>query len=171
MAFPFLSAYASSKHGLEGMSESLRRELMLYGIDVILIEPGYVNTPILDKAEAEDYALYRHTDYAASLEGFRKAFIADGRKGCEAVHTALTLQKPEVSHTVLQQKFKNWTIPAPSERLLDGLIGKQLGLLPSRQGGRDLDVGMGCFPGSHLSPVVRRTLRPRSTCDSFILPH
>ena len=36
---PFLGAYAASKHGLEGMSESLRRELMLYGIDVILIEP------------------------------------------------------------------------------------------------------------------------------------
>jgi NAD(P)-dependent dehydrogenase (short-subunit alcohol dehydrogenase family) len=30
---PFLGAYAASKHGLEGFSESLRRELMLYGID------------------------------------------------------------------------------------------------------------------------------------------
>jgi NAD(P)-dependent dehydrogenase (short-subunit alcohol dehydrogenase family) len=58
---PFLGAYAASKHGLEGMSESLRRELMLYGIDVIIIGPGYVNTPILNKAEAEDLEIYRHT--------------------------------------------------------------------------------------------------------------
>ncbi|MGB8983521.1 MAG: SDR family NAD(P)-dependent oxidoreductase, partial [Anaerolineales bacterium] len=31
--FPFVGAYVASKHGLEGFSESLRRELMLYGID------------------------------------------------------------------------------------------------------------------------------------------
>ena len=55
MAAPYLGMYAATKHGLEGLSESLRRELMLYGIDVIVVEPGYTNTPILDKAESEDY--------------------------------------------------------------------------------------------------------------------
>ena len=140
MAAPFLGAYAASKHGLQGMSEALRRELMLYGIDVVLIEPGYVNTPILDKAEAEDFGIYRHTDYAASLERFVKYFIGEGRKGLppqaigEAVHTALTVRKPAVSYTVVQQKFKNWTIPSHlPKRLLDRLIGKQLGLLPSQK--------------------------------------
>ena len=138
MAAPFLGAYAASKHGLEGMSESLRRELMLYGIDVILIEPGYVNTPILDKAEAEDLGIYRHTDYAASLDRFTKSFIAEGRKGLppraigEAVHTALTVRRPKVLYTIAQQKFKNWTIPMLlPKRIVDRLIGKQLGLLPS----------------------------------------
>jgi NAD(P)-dependent dehydrogenase (short-subunit alcohol dehydrogenase family) len=48
---PFLGAYVASKHGLEGWSESLRRELMLYRIDVIIIGPGSVATPIWDKAE------------------------------------------------------------------------------------------------------------------------
>ncbi len=36
-AAPFIGGYAASKHGMEGMSASLRRELMLYGIDVIII--------------------------------------------------------------------------------------------------------------------------------------
>ena len=36
-AAPFIGGYAASKHGLEGMSHSLRRELMLYGIDVIIV--------------------------------------------------------------------------------------------------------------------------------------
>lgn len=137
---PFLGAYAASKHGLEGMSESLRRELLLYGIDVIIIEPGYVNTPILDKAEAEDFELYQHTDYAVSLDKFRKSFIAAGRKGLppqaigEAVYTALTVQKPEVCYTVVKQKFANWTLPMHlPKRLLDRLIGRQLGLLPARK--------------------------------------
>src|SRR5580658_1002553 len=100
MGPPFLGAYVASKHGLEGMSESLRRELLLYGIDVIIIEPGYVNTPILDKAEAEGWDPYRRTDYAASIERFAKFFIVEGRKGLppqaigEAVHIALTVAKP-----------------------------------------------------------------------------
>ena len=34
---PFVGAYCASKHALEGMSDSLRRELMLFGIDVIVI--------------------------------------------------------------------------------------------------------------------------------------
>ena len=36
-AAPFIGGYAASKHGLEGMSASLRRELMIYGIDVIIV--------------------------------------------------------------------------------------------------------------------------------------
>jgi NAD(P)-dependent dehydrogenase (short-subunit alcohol dehydrogenase family) len=40
VAIPLLGAYSSSKSGLEGMSDVLRRELMLFGIDVIIIEPG-----------------------------------------------------------------------------------------------------------------------------------
>ena len=34
---PFMGAYAASKHAVEGMSDSLRRELMVYGIDVIVV--------------------------------------------------------------------------------------------------------------------------------------
>ena len=138
MGAPFLGAYAASKHGLEGMSESLRRELMLYGIDVILIEPGYVNTPILDKAETENFARYRGTDYETALDRFVKSFIAEGRKGLparaigEAVYTALSVKKPKVNYTVVQGKLKNWTLPMLlPRRTLDWLITKQLGLQTS----------------------------------------
>ena len=50
-AMPFLGAYSASKFALEGMSESLRRELMPFGIDVIIVAPGTVATPIWDKAD------------------------------------------------------------------------------------------------------------------------
>ncbi|MBB6447660.1 SDR family oxidoreductase [Bacillus benzoevorans] len=46
IGFPGLSAYVSSKHALEGYSESLRLELKPFGIDVSLIEPGSYQTNI-----------------------------------------------------------------------------------------------------------------------------
>src|SRR5580704_2060991 len=55
---PFLGSYSASKFGLEGMSESLRRELMMFGIDVIIVAPGAVATPIWDKAEQVDVTQY-----------------------------------------------------------------------------------------------------------------
>jgi NAD(P)-dependent dehydrogenase (short-subunit alcohol dehydrogenase family) len=46
LGFPGLSPYVSSKHALEGYSESLRLELKPFGIEVILIEPGSYQTNI-----------------------------------------------------------------------------------------------------------------------------
>ena len=45
-AAPFIGGYAASKHGLEGMSHSLRRELMLYGIDVIIVGTAPLLLPL-----------------------------------------------------------------------------------------------------------------------------
>jgi NAD(P)-dependent dehydrogenase (short-subunit alcohol dehydrogenase family) len=92
----------ASKHALEGMSESLRRELMLYGIDVIVVGPGAVVTAIWNKAEAEEYGPYRNTKYGTIIDRFAEYFIAEGRKGLppevlgEAVYRALTVAKPGV---------------------------------------------------------------------------
>ncbi|WP_223701503.1 SDR family oxidoreductase [Sutcliffiella deserti] len=46
IGFPSLSPYVSSKHALEGYSESLRIEVQPFGIDVVLIEPGSFQTNI-----------------------------------------------------------------------------------------------------------------------------
>jgi NAD(P)-dependent dehydrogenase (short-subunit alcohol dehydrogenase family) len=50
---PFLGPYASSKFALEAISDSLRVELAIWKIKVILIEPGDVATPMLDKFNQE----------------------------------------------------------------------------------------------------------------------
>src|SRR5258708_23903848 len=78
---PFLGAYAASKHGLEGFSESLRRELILYGIDVIIIGPGVVATPIWDKAEKVDIPTSAGTDYAEAASRAKEYMIRAGRLG------------------------------------------------------------------------------------------
>ena len=61
IGIPFMGAYVASKHGLEGMSEALRREMMIYGIDVIMVVPGPVATAIWDKGEATDLSAYEGT--------------------------------------------------------------------------------------------------------------
>jgi NAD(P)-dependent dehydrogenase (short-subunit alcohol dehydrogenase family) len=44
IGFPMGSAYVSSKFALEGLSESMAYELKQFGIKIILIEPGVINT-------------------------------------------------------------------------------------------------------------------------------
>ena len=136
---PFLGAYVASKHGLEGMSESLRRELLLYGIDVIVIGPGKVATPIWDKAERAEINAYQDTEYSSILEHFRKYFIAEGRKGFppevigRAVHVALTAARPKVRYAAVPQRLANWILPMLlPKRVLDKIIGKQLELARAR---------------------------------------
>jgi NAD(P)-dependent dehydrogenase (short-subunit alcohol dehydrogenase family) len=133
---PFLGAYAASKRALEGMSHSLRRELMLYGIDVVIINPGPIDTPIWDKAEALDRSRYAGTDYEPFLPRFLKAALERGRSGLpaeavgEVVWTALTAERPRTFYPVIGRKLLNWTIPLSlPARLLDRLIAKRLGLV------------------------------------------
>lgn len=63
-AYPYMAPYAASKHALEALSESLRVELMPYGIRVVVIGPGAIRTPIWGKTSFEAYS---QTPYASSL--------------------------------------------------------------------------------------------------------
>lgn len=139
---PFLGAYTASKHAMEGLSESLRRELMPYGIDVIVVAPGPVSTAIWDKAEQADLIHYSSTDYSVALESFRRFSVEAGRKGLpperlgKAVYIALTTKGPKTRYVVVPNKLTDWTIPSLlPPRVIDKFIAKQMRLtrLP-RQG-------------------------------------
>jgi NAD(P)-dependent dehydrogenase (short-subunit alcohol dehydrogenase family) len=135
VAAPFIGAYAASKHGLEGLSESLRRELLIYGIDVIIVGPGAVATPIWDKAAQIDTAAYTHTEYADILRRFGEYFVQEGRKGFPperigaTIFTALTAHSPRVRYAVVPQPFRNWIVPRLlPRRLVDVVLARSLGL-------------------------------------------
>jgi len=49
---PMLGGYGAAKHGLAGLSSSLRAELAPFKINVLLIEPGAIATPIWDRGRA-----------------------------------------------------------------------------------------------------------------------
>src|ERR1700719_328483 len=132
---PLLGAYSASKSGLEGMSDVLRLELMLFGIDLVMIEPGFVNTAMYNKGEEEDLSEFKPTEYWEAVQNFQKFIVAEGPKGLsperlgEAVHVALSTAKPKARYAVVKQRFKNWTLPRllPA-RMLDAQLAKLLGL-------------------------------------------
>jgi len=136
-AVPFLSPYAASKFALEVLSEGLRRELMPFGIDVIVVALGAVATPIWTKAEQVDITPYLDTPYAAALERMRAFMLALGKNGLpperigETVLRALTVARPCVRYTVTPQPLPDFLARTLPKRVVDRLIGGQLGLLPA----------------------------------------
>ena len=134
-ANPFMAPYCASKFGLEGLSESLRRELMLFGIDVVVIAPGAVATQIWAKAEEIDTSQYDDTPYRGKLENVLNYAVTNGPKGLKpeqlgkAIHHALTTRKPRWRYTLSPEPLQNFILNALPKRMVDRMIGGRLGLL------------------------------------------
>ncbi len=136
-AAPFVGAYGASKFGLEGLSESLRRELMLYGIDVVIINPGAVATPIWGKSARVD-SDFAGTDYASAIAKV-KAYMRDMAKTGlpperigEAVETALSSRRPRVRTVVTPTPLQHLVARTLPKRLVDRIIARRLGLTPPK---------------------------------------
>lgn len=134
VAYPFMGAYAASKHALEGMSDALRRELMLYRVDVILIEPGTVKTPIIGKF-ADQVGRYMNTDYgrvlaplAATVEK-REASALPVERVTEVIIKALESKNPKARYPIPRKRLTGWLLPRwlPT-RFFDRLVAGQLGM-------------------------------------------
>src|SRR5260370_3590343 len=132
-ALPFVGPYAASKFALEGLSESLRRELIVFGIDVVVVAPGAVATPIWDKSDV-DVTRYANTPYAAALDKMKNYMISLGRNGLpperigEAVKTALTTAQPKTRYTVAPNPGQQLMTPVLPQPPLAHLIAPRPGL-------------------------------------------
>ncbi|MBA2398588.1 MAG: SDR family oxidoreductase [Bradyrhizobium sp.] len=133
---PMTSAYAASKHAIEGLSESLRRELMLFGIDVIIIAPGAVKTPIWRKAGEVDVSGYRNSPFFPALQKIRAYMLKLGSVGlpaekiAEKIFDALTLPKPRVRYSIVPDPMQVLVASLLPRRTVDKIIAKRLGLTP-----------------------------------------
>jgi NAD(P)-dependent dehydrogenase (short-subunit alcohol dehydrogenase family) len=131
---PFLGPYAASKHALEGLSESLRRELMRFGIDVILVAPGAIATPIWGKAEAIDIEPYRGSPWFAAAQKAKDMMVTLGKQGLPpervgaVVLQALTADRPRVRYEIRPDRLSGLMLGLMPKRMLDRAIARRLGL-------------------------------------------
>lgn len=129
---PMLGPYCVSKHALESLSEIYRRELGVYGIKVILIEPGPIKTPIWSKSVPRENPVLG-TDYENIYEVFKKQVNKNEKNALEVekisklIHKILVKKNPAnryiVSKSALVIKIIKHLIPS---RWMDILFIKQL---------------------------------------------
>jgi NAD(P)-dependent dehydrogenase (short-subunit alcohol dehydrogenase family) len=112
VALPFVGPYAASKHALEAIAGSLRGELAPWGIEVCVVGPGSVRTPIWDKAVAQVGSVADHLPdraanlYATELGQVEKTLRKVGDAGvspervAEVVHRVLVDPRPRTRTTV-----------------------------------------------------------------------
>nr|WP_070961238.1 SDR family oxidoreductase [Hyphomonas sp. Mor2] len=140
LSAPFLGAYTATKHAVESMTDSLRRELVLFGIDAIAVGPGAVKTPIWDKAEdANSSNPYANSPWAEPIEKFSETMLEGGRTGLDAnviaqtIETALTARKPKARYAPVPDKLTNFTLPMLlPKRTVDGVFWKRFGMTRKR---------------------------------------
>jgi len=133
-ALPFLGAYAMSKFALEGMADALRIELAPFGIEVVLIEPGSIATPIwtkpqeaLDGVPADAVALY-----GARIARFRTLAAERSARGVPAddvarvVERALTADRPRTRYVVGPDARRRARVQLLPDRLRDRVLTRFL---------------------------------------------
>ena len=107
-ALPFLGAYAMSKFALEAMADALRVELAPFGLQVAIVEPGTIATPIWSKPQrtAEDLQATAAELYGARMTRFRALAAARASRAvppievAKAVEHALTASRPKTRYVV-----------------------------------------------------------------------
>jgi NAD(P)-dependent dehydrogenase (short-subunit alcohol dehydrogenase family) len=133
---PLMSAYSASKFAIEGLSESLRREMMLFGIDVIIIAPGAVKTPIWSKAEEVDISAYQNSPFFPALQKIRKFMLQLGENGLPAetiaarIADVLTSARPKVRYQIAPDQLRHLITSILPKRMVDKIIARRLRLLP-----------------------------------------
>lgn len=112
VATPFMGPYVASKFGLEALTDAMRMELRPWGIDVIAVEPGSVDTGIWSKGNEQiDQMLANLGEdgkrlYADSLEGMKGALTSTADRGIKpdraarVIERALTARHPRARYLV-----------------------------------------------------------------------
>ncbi len=145
VAPPFLGPYAASKFALEALSDALRVELRPWGLRVVLVEPGPVETPFWDKGHAEyderdsgeEQAGSPYARYAPALRARFQESEASGLPAeavAETIHRALVAPRPRARYLVTRRPllFALFSRLAP-DGVRDALLGRWV--RPSRTAG------------------------------------
>ena len=133
VTFPLVAVYAMSKHAVEALSDGLRRELSIYGIEVSAVEPGSIKTAIWDKVMSDRDIERRlaQTDYAEAMANFQHVIGKELKQAkpmhvvTDAIIHALEAPRPKPRYPLVGLWYLGKIVPV---RLLDRLMVKLTGL-------------------------------------------
>ena len=104
---PILSAYQSTKFALEGLSESLSYELESFGIRVVIVEPGFIRTNIMNSSIMAKKAADRESPYFSLMQKVENHFksmmdnpsTSQPEEVAKVILQAITSEKPQLRYT------------------------------------------------------------------------
>ncbi len=114
---PFLSGYCATKHAVEGYSKALRNELQLHNIQVVVIGPGSIKTPIWDKGFSRLLDSYKGSIYEKSFGKFAEIADGESKNGLDpqavvrCIENAAFSRWPKLRYQPIPRKFFSWTLP------------------------------------------------------------
>lgn len=107
IAYPMRGVYAGSKYAVEGLSDALRTELKGFGVDVVLVEPGTVDTEFDDRASAttdsidtESSVYSRGYTVVGGTQRLFARFGTPAERVAETIHRAATADRPDARYVV-----------------------------------------------------------------------
>jgi len=133
---PTYGAYSSSKHALEGFANALRLEMYPFGVDVILIEPGYIVTnfqqtakelarPYFDRAKSSPYAKVYAGASTGSEEG-REQSKTTPEDCAKVILKAIESSHPKARYPVTSAtKLLTFGKRILSDSMLDSILRKR----------------------------------------------
>jgi NAD(P)-dependent dehydrogenase (short-subunit alcohol dehydrogenase family) len=137
---PLMACYAAAKHGLEGLSDSLRLELGPLGIHVSVIEPGFIASAMPGKLERDTDAWLQQLPkqgrdtYGRQLTAIAAKVSRDATTGSPpevvagAVAHALTSRRPRIRYPVGAGAKRLLTLHRVlTDRRMDRIIGHATG--------------------------------------------
>lgn len=103
---PFNAFYASTKHAIEGYSESLDHEVRKFGIRVLLVEPGVTRTSFEENLTLADQPMAVYAEERSRSEGLMRKWVEAGdapQVVADAVVEAATAVKPRLRYPAGKQ--------------------------------------------------------------------
>jgi len=140
IAFPFGGPYHASKFATEAIGDVFRQELRPWGIEVAIIEPGSIDTPIWGRGQEKAEEIEAKSPqtsllYGAALEKFRKVIEDTAERGippekvAKAIAHALESSRPKTRYLVgLDAKVQARIQPFIPTRIFDRIVARQLNL-------------------------------------------
>ena len=128
---PINGSYCISKHAIESLGEVYRRELMMYGIDVVSIQSGPIQSQIWEKTIGTT-SEFDESDYKTIIQQ-TDAIMADAQQIAqppsvfsELIEKIIDNPKPRLAYIIHQRRWRIWMLRWLPQRWVDRLMHKKL---------------------------------------------